>query len=176
MQEIGTLGCLVGAHRLKLHPGINTLLFLSYKVKKVTPFTTHGKDLLLLTHLGLFFQLLPFVLFLSLLLHCEISSLPLFFFHFFNIFCPSWPWCHSVFCARGAMMELNTDYGSYLLYPCQDSCQEQWMKMKSAWIKIMGDTIQVKRYHRNIFSFGWVCCGIKFEAPTRLIFSYPESP
>lgn len=99
-----------------------------------------------------------------------------FFFHFFNIFCPSWPWCHSVFCARGAMMELNTDYGSYLLYPCQDSCQEQWMKMKSAWIKIMGDTIQVKRYHRNIFSFGWVCCGIKFEAPTRLIFSYPESP
>lgn len=117
-----------------------------------------------------FFQLFLFVLFLSLPLLCEISSPPL-FLTLSTCSAPLDPDATLSLVPEAAVIELSTDYGSHLLYSCQSSCQKQWIKIKSEWII----TTQVKRYHRNIFSFHWVSCGIKSATHNRFIFSYPES-
>lgn len=158
------------AHRLKFHPRISAVLLLSCKWRESFHSWHMAGNCCSWHILLLFFQLFLFVLFLSLPLHYEISSPPL-FFTLSTCSAPLDPDASLSFVPEAAVIELNTDYGSYLLYSCQNSCQKQWIKIKSGWII----TIQAKRYHRNIFSFCWACCGIKSETPTRFIFSYPES-
>lgn len=92
---------------------------------------TCGRVLLLLTHPGPFFSS-SFYLFYSLLFLCTVRSLLLpFFSPCQHVLAPLDPDASLSFVPEAAVIELNTDYESYLLYSCQNSCQKQWIKIKS---------------------------------------------